>query len=118
VIALHRKWRTACDSYSLLIEDKGSGMGLIQELKRENIHAIPVKPEGDKVMRMSNQTAHIEAGAVHLPRRAPWLEDFRRELSAFPGGRYDDQVDAFSQALARAFAPRGQIKTSFAVGFY
>jgi predicted phage terminase large subunit-like protein len=93
-------------------------MGLIQELKRENIHAIAVKPEGDKVMRMSNQTAHIEAGAVYLPRGAAWLQEFRRELCAFPGGRHDDQVDAFSQALARAFAPRGQVKTSFAKGFY
>ena len=32
VIALHQKWRHACDSYSLLIENKGSGMGLIQDL--------------------------------------------------------------------------------------
>ena len=29
VIALHRQWRNACEGYSLLIEDKGSGMGLI-----------------------------------------------------------------------------------------
>jgi predicted phage terminase large subunit-like protein len=118
VISLHRKWRTACNSYSLLIEDKGSGMGLIQELKREHIHAIAIKPEGDKVMRMSNQTAHIESGAVWLPRRAPWLEEFRRELCAFPGGRYDDQVDAFSQALARAFAPRRQIVNYGVLGSY
>jgi predicted phage terminase large subunit-like protein len=118
VIALHRRWRNACDGYSLLIEDKGSGMGLIQELKREQIYAIAIKPEGDKVMRMSNQTAHIEAGAVLLPRRAPWLEEFRRELCAFPGGRHDDQVDAFSQALARAFAPRGQIRNYGALGSY
>lgn len=118
VIALHRQWRTACDGYSLLIEDKGSGMGLIQELRREHIHAIAIKPEGDKAMRMSNQTGHIEAGAVWLPRRAAWLEEFRRELCAFPGGRYDDQVDAFSQALARAFEPRRQSRTFHVLGGY
>lgn len=106
VIALHRQWRRACDSYALVIENKGSGMGLIQDLKHENIHAIAINPEGDKTMRMYNQTGHIEAGAVFLPRRAPWLDDFRRELCAFPGGRFDDQVDAFSQALSRAFQPR------------
>jgi phage terminase large subunit-like protein len=37
--------------HELVIENKGSGMSLIQELKNENIHAIKVDPEGDKVMR-------------------------------------------------------------------
>jgi hypothetical protein len=32
---------------------------------------------------------------------AAWLADFERELLAFPAGEYDDQVDAFSQALMR-----------------
>jgi predicted phage terminase large subunit-like protein len=118
VIALHRQWRSACNSYSLVIENKGSGMGLIQDLKREQIHAIGIDPVGDKIMRMNNQTGHIEAGAVFLPRRAPWLDDFRRELCAFPGGRYDDQVDAFSQALSRAFEPRSQIKIGAVRGIY
>ena len=60
-------------------------------------------------MRMNNQTGHIEAGSVVLPRGAPWLDDFRRELCAFPGGRHTDQVDALSQALNRAYQPRRQI---------
>ena len=118
VTALHRQWRSACDSYALVIENKGSGMGLIQDLKRERIHAIPINPEGDKTMRMYNQTGHIEAGAVFLPRRAPWLDEFRRELCAFPGGRYDDQVDAFSQALSRAFQLRRQIMIGTVRGMY
>ncbi len=84
-------------------------MGLIQDLEREHIHPIAINPEGDKIMRMNNQTGPIEAGAVLLPRRAPWLEEFRRELCAFPGGRHNDQVDAFSQALKRAFEPRRRI---------
>ena len=96
-IEVHRKWRNACDGYALLIEDKGSGIGLIQDLKRENIHAIPIKPEGDKAMRLYNTTGRIEAGSVCLPRRAPWLEDFKRELCAFPGGRHDDQVETPSR---------------------
>ena len=57
-------------------------------------------------MRMNAQTARIEAGSVVLPRRAPWLDEFRRELMAFPAGRYDDQVDALSQGLQRAFDHR------------
>jgi len=105
VIELHQRWRYACNHYQLLIENKGSGMSLIQDLKRDHIHAIGVDPEGDKVMRMNAQTARIEAGSVFLPRQAPWLNDFRREALAFPAGRYSDQVDAFSQALSRAFNP-------------
>jgi predicted phage terminase large subunit-like protein len=112
VIELHR-WRLASNNYALLIENKGSGMSLIQDLKQQNIRAVPINPEGDKVMRMNAQTARIEAGSVSLPRRAAWLDEFRRELLEFPAGRYSDQVDAFSQALHRAFTrPKGE----FSVG--
>ena len=93
-------------SYALLIENKGSGMSLIQDLMREGIRAIEVKPEGDKIMRMNAHTARIEAGNVHVPRRASWLDEFRKEIMAFPVGKYDDQVDALSQALDRAFSNR------------
>ena len=55
------------NSYALLIENKGSGMSLIQDLKREGIRAIEVKPTRDKVMRMNAHTARIEAGYVHHP---------------------------------------------------
>jgi predicted phage terminase large subunit-like protein len=106
IIEVHRRWKNYTNSYALLIEDKGSGMSLIQDLKREGIHAIAVKPNMDKVMRMNAHTARIEAGCVHLPRRASWLDEFRREMMAFPVGKLDDQVDALSQALDRAFLKR------------
>jgi predicted phage terminase large subunit-like protein len=72
---------------------------LIQELYSHDIPAIPIRPEGDKVMRMSAQSAKIEAGTVHLPRSAPWLDDLKSEVLAFPHGLHDDQVDSISQAL-------------------
>ena len=106
VIELHRRWRKACNRYELVIENKGSGMSLIQDLRDEKISAVKVDPEGDKVMRMNAQTARIEAGSVSLPRSAGWLDEFRREIMAFPAGHYTDQVDAFSQALKRAFTDR------------
>ena len=43
---------------------------------------------------------------MHVPRRASWLDELRKEIMAFPAGKYDDQVDAFSQALDRAFSHR------------
>jgi predicted phage terminase large subunit-like protein len=87
---------------SIVIEDKGSGISLIQDLRggNENIpYPISFTPEIDKVTRMSAQSAKIEAGHVFLPRRAEWLDDFRAELLQFPYGRYDDQVDSVSQFL-------------------
>jgi predicted phage terminase large subunit-like protein len=87
---------------SIVIEDKGSGISLIQDLRggNENIpYPISFTPEIDKVTRMSAQSAKIEAGHVFLPRRAEWLDDFRAELLQFPYGRYDDQVDSMSQFL-------------------
>ena len=106
VILHHRRWRQAGVAYNLLIENKGSGLSLVQDLYRENIHAIGVDPDGDKIMRMAAQTAPIEAGAVHLPLNAPWLDEFKKEVLSFPKGRHDDQIDALSQGLQRAFAPK------------
>ena len=43
---------------------------------------------------MCRHQARFEAGRILLPREAVSLADFENELLAFPGGRYDDQVDA------------------------
>jgi predicted phage terminase large subunit-like protein len=55
-------------------------LSLIQDLQRDNIHAIGINPDGDKIMRMAAQSASIEAGAVHLPINAPWLDEFKKEI--------------------------------------
>jgi predicted phage terminase large subunit-like protein len=84
----------------VLIEDKASGTQLIQELTREGLYAVTrYKPQSDKVMRMHTQTAMIENGFVRLPEKAPWLAQYLHELTAFPNGRHDDQVDSTSQML-------------------
>jgi predicted phage terminase large subunit-like protein len=85
----------------ILIEDKASGTQLIQELIEAGLSKVTrYKPDGDKIMRLHAQTATIENGFVHLPREAHWLADYLHELTVFPNGRYDDQVDSTSQALA------------------
>jgi len=55
----------------VLIEDKGSGTSLIQDLKADHVYCIAIKPEGDKVVRMSACSARIESGSVLLPRCPP-----------------------------------------------
>ena len=91
----------------VLIEDKGSGTNLIQDLRQDGTYRpIPIMPEGDKVTRMSAQSAKIEAGYVVLPERATWLQDFQTEVLQFPHGRHDDQVDSLSQFLAWVSRPK------------
>lgn len=84
----------------VLIEDTGVGTALIAELQNAGLAAIAVKPEHDKLTRMSIQSAKFESGQVFLPKQAPWLADLESELFAFPNARHDDQVDSISQALA------------------
>jgi predicted phage terminase large subunit-like protein len=107
VIQIYLRWRAASQNCSLLIENKGSGMSLIQQLRAEGISAISIQPEGDKRMRLNRNTPRIEGGCVYLPSTAPWLEDFELEIAAFPGGTHSDQVDAFSQLLDRVYPPHG-----------
>jgi predicted phage terminase large subunit-like protein len=105
VLQHHHRWRHVASNYALLIENKGSGLSLIQDLRRAEVYAIGVDPDGDKILRMAAQTAPIEAGAVYRPTQAPWLDEFKKELLSFPLSKHDDQIDALSQALQRAFAP-------------
>ena len=84
----------------VLIEDKASGTQLIQELIEEGLHAVTrYQPQLDKVMRMHAQTAMIENGFVHLPKEAGWLAEYLHELTIFPNGKHDDQVDSTAQML-------------------
>ena len=87
---------------TVIIEDKGSGTSLIQDLGVDSGGAprpIAFHPEGDKTTRISTQSRKIEAGQVLLPRQAEWLDELRAELMQFPYGRHDDQVDSLSQFL-------------------
>ena len=85
---------------ALLVEDKGTGTSLIQDLQyRHRIGAIARKPEGDKETRLSTASLIIESGKVHFPREAPWLGDFLDEVLRFPQTKFDDQVDSLSQYL-------------------
>lgn len=54
---------------------------------------------GSKVDRASPVATQSEVGNVALY-RAGWNEDFLTELTEFPTGMHDDQVDAFSAAFA------------------
>lgn len=87
----------------VLIEDIGSGQSLAQDLAKERrphcSHPIRIKPHTDKLTRAAQHSATFEAGHIHFPSEAPWLDDLLLELMHFPGSRHDDQVDSITQFL-------------------
>jgi len=91
IVALAAQWQVDL----VIVEDTSSGMGLIQMLQEQSrLDVVGRKPDTDKETRMCRQQGRFEAGRILLPNDAPWLAEFENELLAFPGGRYDDQVDA------------------------
>jgi predicted phage terminase large subunit-like protein len=101
---LHARWKPQ----TVLIEDKASGIQLIQDLRSEGLYAAtPYKPQAEKVMRMLAQTPTIEQGKVYLPELAHWRADYIKELTSFPKAKHDDQADSTAQAL-EWFATKGK----------
>ncbi|MXU66597.1 phage terminase large subunit [Oceanomicrobium pacificus] len=95
VLALTETWRPE----KVLIEDAATGRPLFHELFMDDKRYRRITPEKDKEVRFAAACAPVEAGTVFLPREAPWLPAFKRELLGFPRTRHDDQVDSFSQFL-------------------
>jgi predicted phage terminase large subunit-like protein len=85
---------------AILIEEQASGSPLIAQCRRDRMTGIiGIRSVGDKRDRMNGETAKLEAGSLILPKSAPWLDEFLQEYLPFPGGKYDDQIDALSQFL-------------------
>jgi len=95
VVEQAEKW----GAQQVLVEEAGTAIGLLQELKIQVPGIVGIKPERDKETRMAVASAKFEAGQVYLPERAPWLPELEVELFSFPGSIYDDQIDSISQAL-------------------
>ena len=110
---LRSKWRADV----LLIERASTGIPLVQELlieqkrqaeRKSNFtwRVLGITPRSDKATRFSAVGEKLERGFARLPRQAPWLDGLRKELTAFPKAKHDDQVDSVSQFLEWAGHPR------------
>jgi predicted phage terminase large subunit-like protein len=96
MIALYDKFRPQW----VLIEDKASGQSVIQELLyATDLPVKPIKPVGSKEDRAATTTGLFDAGRILFPERASWLVDLMEELTIFPNGRHDDQIDSMTQFL-------------------
>ncbi|HEX72692.1 MAG TPA: hypothetical protein ENN65_05210, partial [Candidatus Hydrogenedentes bacterium] len=89
------------------VEDKVSGTGLIQQLKREGIPVVGIKRLAgqDKVTRAYDAAPYAESGNVLLMRGCPGLSDFLAEASAFPNGAHDDTIDPMMDAVKDIMQP-------------
>ena len=107
----------------IFIEDAANGTAIITVLKREIPGIIAVTPEGGKAARAQAAQPLVEAGNVYLPNPRPngqrmpardWVDDFLYQLTIFPHGAHDDDVDAFTQLVARWSQPeRRKISASW-----
>lgn len=83
----------------MFVEDKVSGTGLIQTLRREGIPVAPIQRNNDKISRAYDAAPFIASGNVELPQDAEWLSDFLGECAVFPAGAHDDQLDPMFDAI-------------------
>jgi predicted phage terminase large subunit-like protein len=88
------------EAKNVVIEDRASGTQLIQDLQADGVYSTTqYEPKMEKILRMHSVSSTIENGFVYIPAEADWLAEYLHEMSSFPNGKYDDQVDSTSQAL-------------------
>lgn len=86
----------------VLIEDKASGQSLVQAFKRKTrLPVKAVKIDRDKTARLNAVSGYFEAQRVWLPNNEAWVTDveggYIDEMTTFPTGTHDDQVDSTTQ---------------------
>lgn len=99
---------------SVLIEDKTSGTGLIQQLKKRGGYPItPVPRTRDKLTRLIDIVSYIKTGLVFLPFSEDYLsnetilreaEEFSADNSHEHDDTLDPMIDAINDLIAGTFS--------------
>jgi predicted phage terminase large subunit-like protein len=76
---------------------------IVKYLAGFTVHTEMAK--NDKVTRADPLASQCEAGNVRVVKGA-WNADYRSEMTAFPNGKNDDQVDGSSGAFSKLVAPK------------
>lgn len=105
-VNLWNRWQKDWETFAsgLYIEDKASGIGLIQELQVAGVPVLPLVADKDKLTRVENALPYLEAGLIELPesREYSFVKEFVAECEAFTrddSHAHDDQVDMFAYAV-------------------
>lgn len=93
-------------AHEIIIEDKASGISLIQDLQGSTQLPIIAYQPGtkDKVERLSLASTHFETHNVYFWQGCPYLQECINEIVAFKGSgsvTHDDFTDTVSQYLLR-----------------
>nr|DAV82128.1 MAG TPA: Large Terminase [Caudoviricetes sp.] len=109
---------------AIYIENKGSGISLIQSLRIRGLPVSELTPTVKNIQARKDQTADkytrflevssdLESGYFHIPSSALWLNDFITEVSSFTGTSadlHDDFTDVLIYALK---VRRGRLSTDW-----
>ena len=80
--------------------DAKDTIATMRKILKGKYTVLSVPEKKDKVVRATPLEAIFKAGNVHVVQGEPWLDDWIAELSAFPYGPHDDQVDNLSAGFA------------------
>jgi len=89
-----------------IIEEAGSGPGIMQALGELGVPTEGITRVKDKGSRINDVLPFVDSGMVIIPKEEenPWIPEFLMELSAFTQDdthEHDDQVDAFSDGISQ-----------------
>lgn len=91
-----------CQADVLLIEGKGPGISVAQEMRRlfggRQWQTVLITPKGDKMARLVAVEPLFAGGLIYAP-DTTWAQLVIDEVLNFPKGRYRDLTDSTSQAL-------------------
>ena len=120
---IYSKWRCRFRNRRLsgmYIEDKVSGTGLLQTMRRQNIPVLPIKrTQKDKLTRVEDILSWIASGQVYLPIDHPFTQELKNEAQLFArdmSHKHDDVVDTLVDACSIAFT--GASSSIFDIMFY
>lgn len=86
------------------VEDKSSGSGLIQSIRRNaNIPIKAVQRNIDKVVRCGDASPWMEQGKVYMNKDIGQIDVLKTELVEFPNSAHDDTIDPMFDAIDVAF---------------
>jgi predicted phage terminase large subunit-like protein len=91
----------------VLVEDKGSGISLLQDLRLGDVPARAYNPgKADKLARAHIAAPILELGVLYVLESGKqpgkpvlWAREFIKQLEEFNKGEHDDYVDAFTQCI-------------------
>jgi predicted phage terminase large subunit-like protein len=84
------------ETIQISIEDKDSGVGLIQGLRVDGFKVRPIKRDVNKISRAVKTSPRIKDGFVFIPNGAIWVGLYVEEFVKFKADmthKHDDQID-------------------------